>query len=72
MMETNDEKVAKLLAEHYQKGVAEERERIIYLIEKDIEFQSGQLKHIFQNDNAILWRVKGMKFMIKKIKENGK
>ena len=68
-MVTEDERVAKLLAGHYQKGVQEERERIIKLIKQDIEFQSSKLKHDFESDKAIEWRLTGMKFMIKKINQ---
>ena len=69
-MATEDERVAKLLAEHYQAGVREEKERIIKLIKKDIEFQSSQLKKDFELDKAILWRVDGMEFMIEKINQD--
>ena len=51
----------------YLKGLRTERERITNLIKKDIEFQSSKLKHDFESDKAILWRIEGMKFLINKI-----
>ena len=57
----------KLISEAYRKGLRTERNRIINLIKKDIEFQSSKLKHDFESDKAIEWRLTGMRFLIKKI-----
>ncbi len=47
----------KLISEAYRKGLRTERNRIINLIKKDIEFQSSKLKHDFESDKAIEWRL---------------
>jgi len=54
----------------YMDGVLDERERIILLIKKDIGFQKSKLKHDFESDKSILWRIEGMNFLIKKIGDN--
>lgn len=51
----------------YESGKEEEQERIIKLIEKDIELQSTKLTHNFESDKAIEWRLTGMRFLIKKV-----
>ncbi len=58
------------MTKFYMDGVLDERERIIRLIKKDIEFQSSKLKHDFESDKAIEWRLTGMRFMIEKIKQD--
>lgn len=63
-----DEKVAKLLAEHYQKGREECGQDIIRIIEKDIEYQKTKLQNDFHKDKALSWRITGMEFIIQKIR----
>ena len=45
------------------------RNKIIKLIEEDIEYQVSKLQNDFEKDKAINWRVTGMERLKRKVEE---